>query len=74
MTTILIVDDKEMMRDSVGSTLARRGHTVVGAPDGKTARESPRASIQSPAGVLAAWASTRWITAPKSRQPSSSTK
>ncbi|MFK7883096.1 MAG: sigma-54-dependent transcriptional regulator [Phycisphaerales bacterium] len=35
--TILVVDDKEMMRDSVGSTLTRAGFTVRTAPDGRTA-------------------------------------
>ncbi len=29
MSRILVVDDKEMMRDSVATTLVRRGHTVV---------------------------------------------
>jgi len=34
---ILIVDDKQMMRDSVGSTLQRAGYQVVVAVDGATA-------------------------------------
>ena len=34
---ILVVDDKQMMRDSVGSTLQRAGFTVVVAADGDTA-------------------------------------
>ena len=36
-TKVLIVDDKQVMRDSVGSTLQRAGYTVVAAPDGETA-------------------------------------
>ncbi len=39
MTTVLVVDDKEMMRDSVGSTLQRAGMSVVTAPDGPGALE-----------------------------------
>lgn len=34
---ILVVDDKQMMRDSVGATLQRAGFTVVAASDGKAA-------------------------------------
>ncbi len=34
MARILIVDDTEMMRDSLASTLAREGHEVVAASDG----------------------------------------
>jgi DNA-binding NtrC family response regulator len=37
MKTALIVDDKEMMRDSVGSTLQRAGFAVVTAPDAEAA-------------------------------------
>lgn len=37
MSRILVVDDKEMMRDSVATTLARKGHTVLTAPSGKAA-------------------------------------
>lgn len=37
MSTILVVDDKEMMRDSVGSTLSQKGHTVVTAVNGAAA-------------------------------------
>lgn len=37
MSTILVVDDKEMMRDSVGSTLQRAGFTVVTAAGGEPA-------------------------------------
>ena len=36
-TKILIVDDKQMMRDSVGATLRRAGYHVVAASDGNTA-------------------------------------
>jgi two-component system, NtrC family, response regulator HydG len=37
MSRILVVDDKEMMRDSVSTTLARKGHTVVTAPGAQIA-------------------------------------
>jgi two-component system response regulator HydG len=39
MSRVLIVDDKEMMRDSVGTTLSRKGHTVTTATGGKEALE-----------------------------------
>jgi DNA-binding NtrC family response regulator len=35
--TVLVVDDKEMMRDSVSSTLARAGFAVRTASDGRAA-------------------------------------
>lgn len=34
MSTVLVVDDKEMLRDSVGATLRRAGYDVVTATDG----------------------------------------
>jgi DNA-binding NtrC family response regulator len=34
MARILIVDDQEMMRDSLAGTLAREGHEIVAASDG----------------------------------------
>ena len=34
---VLVVDDKEMMRDSVGSTLTRAGFEVTTAPDARAA-------------------------------------
>jgi DNA-binding NtrC family response regulator len=37
MAKVLIVDDKEMMRDSVGATLARDGFQVVAADGGEAA-------------------------------------
>jgi two-component system, NtrC family, response regulator HydG len=37
MSRILVVDDKELMRDSVATTLARKGHTVTAASSGKMA-------------------------------------
>jgi two-component system response regulator HydG len=37
MARILIVDDQEMMRDSLAATLARDGHEIVAASDGPTA-------------------------------------
>ena len=36
-TKVLVVDDKQMMRDSVGATLQRAGYTVVVANNGKDA-------------------------------------
>jgi DNA-binding NtrC family response regulator len=40
MKTVLVVDDKEMMRDSVAETLSRAGFEVVAAPDGAAAIET----------------------------------
>ena len=37
MARILIVDDQEMMRDSLAATLAREGHEIVAAHDGPIA-------------------------------------
>lgn len=37
MSTVLVVDDKEMMRDSVGTTLERAGFEVLTASDGAAA-------------------------------------
>jgi DNA-binding NtrC family response regulator len=37
MARILIVDDQEVMRDSLAATLAREGHEVVAASDGPAA-------------------------------------
>ncbi|HYE03027.1 MAG TPA: sigma-54 dependent transcriptional regulator, partial [Phycisphaerales bacterium] len=37
MSTVLVVDDKELMRDSVAATLQRAGFTVLGAGDGRAA-------------------------------------
>jgi DNA-binding NtrC family response regulator len=37
MSTVLVVDDKEMMRDSVGATLQRAGFAVVTAEGGEAA-------------------------------------
>jgi len=39
MSTVLVVDDKEMLRDSIGVTLQRAGFTVIAAGDGKSALE-----------------------------------
>ena len=39
MSTVLIVDDKEMLRDSVGATLQRAGFGVVTATSGASALE-----------------------------------
>jgi len=36
-TKVLVVDDKQMMRDSVGATLQRAGYTVVVASNGREA-------------------------------------
>jgi len=40
MGNVLVVDDKEMLRDSVGVTLQRAGHTVLAAPGGEAALET----------------------------------
>ncbi len=40
MSTVLVVDDKEMMRDSVGATLRRAGYDIVVANDGPSALEA----------------------------------
>lgn len=40
MSTILVVDDKEMMRDSVGATLTRAGFEVVTADGGDKALQA----------------------------------
>jgi DNA-binding NtrC family response regulator len=37
MTTVLVVDDKEMLRDSVGVTLQRAGFTILAASSGTQA-------------------------------------
>src|SRR5579884_3720306 len=37
MAKILIVDDQEMMRDSLAATLAREGHEITAAGDGAAA-------------------------------------
>jgi DNA-binding NtrC family response regulator len=37
MTTVLVVDDKELMRDSVAVTLERAGFSIAAAPDGHAA-------------------------------------
>ena len=37
MARILVVDDKEVVRDGVGLTLARSGHGVCPASDGPSA-------------------------------------
>ncbi len=42
MARVLVVDDKEMMRDSVATTLARRSHTAVACPSAKAALERLR--------------------------------
>lgn len=39
MSTVLVVDDKEMMRDSVGATLQRAGFTILAASNGQAALE-----------------------------------
>jgi len=50
MKTVLVVDDKEMMRDSVATTLTRAGFNVATAPDGAAgvelaARQRPEAVV-----------------------------
>src|SRR3954470_6831426 len=39
MARILVVDDQEMMRDSLAATLAREGHEIVACGDGAAAVE-----------------------------------
>ena len=39
MAKVLVVDDKEMMRDSVATILGRRGHSVAVAAGGEQAME-----------------------------------
>ncbi|MEM1424861.1 MAG: response regulator, partial [Planctomycetota bacterium] len=39
MSTVLVVDDKEMLRDSVAVTLQRPGFTVLTAPSAQAALE-----------------------------------
>lgn len=50
MATVLVVDDKEMMRDSVGETLRRAGFGVVAAQDGDSALR--QVSAQRPDAVV----------------------
>src|SRR5277367_5533701 len=45
MARILVVDDQEMMRDSLATTLVREGHEVIAAGDGTAAVQR----LQSPA-------------------------
>ncbi|HVZ92893.1 MAG TPA: sigma-54 dependent transcriptional regulator [Phycisphaerales bacterium] len=40
MSTVLVVDDKELLRDSVGTTLQRAGFVVVSAQDGNAALDA----------------------------------
>src|SRR5690606_36549871 len=49
-TKILVVDDKQMMRDSVGTTLQRAGYQVVSASDGAAALKT--AARHRPAAVI----------------------
>ena len=37
MARILVVDDKELMRDGVATMLSRKGHSVVAASDARMA-------------------------------------
>ena len=37
MGKVLVVDDKELMRDSVAAILGSKGHTVITAPDARVA-------------------------------------
>ncbi|CAG0999416.1 Regulatory protein AtoC [Phycisphaerales bacterium] len=50
MRTVLVVDDKEMMRDSVATTLQRAGFNVAVAPDGAAAVDA--AARQRPDAVI----------------------
>ena len=79
MAKVLVVDDKEMMRDSVATMLARKGHGVVVANGGPAALEKIASSscdavitdLQMPdmTGVAAwrtAWRVTTVIASPTS--------
>ncbi len=49
MARILIVDDQDMMRDSLAEILVREGHEVVAATDGASASaQARRVSLRSP--------------------------
>ena len=48
--SVLVVDDKQMMRDSVGGTLQRAGYRVVAAADGASALDA--AARHRPAAVV----------------------
>src|SRR6187401_1333061 len=50
MARVLVVDDKEMMRDSVATILARRGHTAVSCSSAKQALE--RLAEKAPDAVI----------------------
>ena len=56
MARILVVDDQDMMRDSLAATLAREGHEVVAAGDGPTAV----ARLTSGAGQTLAFPRRAW--------------
>ena len=49
-TKILVVDDKQIMRDSVGTTLQRAGYQIIAAADGGTALAM--VSRHQPAAVI----------------------
>ena len=65
MSRVLVVDDKEMMRDSVATTLSRRGYVVVAAPAGDnqahTLSPPAAATASKPATAGRPWATT-WRT------------
>jgi DNA-binding NtrC family response regulator len=50
MIKVLVVDDKQMMRDSVTATLSRAGYQAIAAPDGASALEM--ISRHRPAAVV----------------------
>ncbi|MCA9283921.1 MAG: sigma-54-dependent Fis family transcriptional regulator [Phycisphaerales bacterium] len=50
MSKVLVVDDKELMRDSVATTLSRRGHAVAVAADAQAALH--RIAERSPDAVI----------------------
>ena len=51
MTRILVVDDKEMMRDSVGAMLSSKGHSIVVAASAPEAIETAVSSCREPLTV-----------------------
>ena len=49
---VLVVDDEALMRWSVAETLAKRGHTVIEAVDGATAKQALTDGADAPDVIL----------------------
>ena len=64
MSTVLGVDDKEMMRDSVGTTLQRAGFSVITADGGEAALAAIAArrpdAVANTAALGATTVACRW--------------